>query len=201
MARRARAGVPRTRALTNTTECEREESSLMSKYWLVILCSLAFLAGGAAHLALNRPADSTVGGEFAPAKPLGASPAAAEQPAPMQTAAPAQPADAGVQSPEGAEHAEAEGAKAEDAAVAGVGAEVVSVQPFAPHARRTRAARTRSVPVQRTTVTQSRVAAVPAAPKNVGSGRGLKDATVGGVKKTGSVLGKGLKKVGGVFHD
>jgi hypothetical protein len=50
-------------------------------------------------------------------------------------------------------------------------------------------------------VTQSRVALAPAAPRNAGSGRGLKNVTAGGVKKTGSVLGKGLKKIGGIFHD
>lgn len=176
----------------------------MSKYWIVILCALAFLAGGAAHLALNRPADSAVKAEFAPTKPVEAAPAPAERPAPEQTTAQAQPAGAEDPSPEEAQSAEAEGAKAEDATVTGDGAEVVSVEAVAPRARRTRPARTRRAAVQRPAVTQSRVATLPtapAAPRNAGSRRGFKDATVGGVKKTGSVLGKGLKKVGGIFHD
>jgi hypothetical protein len=173
----------------------------MSKFCLVIFCSLAFLAGGAAYLALNRPADSAVRVEFAPAKAAGNSPVAEEQPTSVQTTAQEQPVDAGVQSPEGAQHAEAEGPKAEDAAITGGGAEVVSVEAGEPRARRTRAARTKSAAVQRPTVTQGRLAAAPAAPGNTRSGRGLKDATVGGVKKTGSMLSKGLKKVGGVFND
>lgn len=173
----------------------------MSKYWIVILCALAFLAGGAAHLALNRPADSAVKAEFTPTKPVEAAPAATERPTPEQTTAQAQPAGAEDQSPEEAQPAGAEGAKAEDATVTGDGAEVVSVEAVAP---RSRPARTRRAAVQRPAVTQSRVATLPtapAAPRNAGSRRGFKDATVGGVKKTGSVLGKGLKKVGGIFHD
>ncbi|HEX8187058.1 MAG TPA: hypothetical protein VF586_01825, partial [Pyrinomonadaceae bacterium] len=78
----------------------------MSKYGIAILCALAFLAGGAAHLTLNRPAGNAVQAEFAPAKPVEAAPA--ERPAPVQTAAQAQPAGAEDQSPEEAQSAEAD---------------------------------------------------------------------------------------------
>ncbi len=173
----------------------------MSKYWLAIFCALAFAAGGAAHMALNRPAEGAASAEFAPAKST--EPAPAEQPAPVQTAAQAQPADAVADGTEGTQPDEAEVAKAEDAAVSGGGAEVARAEAAVPRARRARAARTRRAvaAVQRPAVAQSSVATAHAPTRNAGSGRGLKAATAEGVRKTGSVLGRGLKKVGGIFND
>jgi uncharacterized iron-regulated membrane protein len=163
----------------------------MNKSLLVVLCLLAFAAGGGAHLVLRRTSAPKVKSELVEVKP--------EPPAP---AAP-QTAEAEARATEEAKPAE-EVQPAEEAKPADAAAVPEAPAAAAPPARRPPAAARTTRAATRPRAAQVVPAAPPPAPVNnveaAGGGRSLKDATVGGAKKTGRLLGKGLKRLGGVFH-
>lgn len=164
----------------------------MNKYLLVGLCLLAFVAGSAAQLALHRS-----NGDDPPA-PTGTIAAAPTQPENNPPAAPPAEPRAEQAAPEASAGTAAieEVQDAEEAEVAEDG-DVSKETVRAPRAAA--AARSRSgLPATRAI---SRPSAAPTPRRAVSRDDGVHEKAASGAKKTGRWLGKGLKKLGGVFHD
>jgi len=164
----------------------------MNKYLLVGLCLLAFVAGSAAQLALHRS-----GGDAAPAptQTIAAAPAQPENnPPPVPPAEPQAEQAAAEASAETAVIEEVEGVDAAQAAEDGDVSAGTARAPRVAGAVRVRAG-------LRATRANSRPAAAPAPSRVAPRGDGVHEKAASGAKKTGRWLGKGLKKIGGVFHD
>lgn len=164
----------------------------MKKYLLVGLCLLAFVAGGAAQLALHRSGRDTAP---PPTERIAEAPAPPESnPAAATPAAPqAEPA-----APEVAIE-EAEVVDSQDAEKAGV-SETSSESRRVVRASNRAPATTgrnslRAAPAVR------RASVTPAPARNASRDDGVHEKAASGAKKTGRWVGKGLKKIGGVFHD
>lgn len=175
----------------------------MGKYVLVGICLLAFVAGGVAQLALRRPSEKsgveenvvkTSGGSTAPEVSEKAGGQAAQT-------------GNGTEAPRGeAEAADVEaavettdignsGEESSDQTVVNAG-EVRRVPP-----RRARRNANRAVGPRARAVRPAAPAGRQASTSYARSDDGLHRKTAKGVKKTGKWLGRGLKRVGGVFHD
>jgi hypothetical protein len=164
----------------------------MNKYLLVGLCLLAFVAGSAAQLALHRS-----GGDATPAptETIAAAPAQPENNPPAARPAEPQAEQAAPEaSVEKAVIEEVQGPEAAEVAEGG------DVSRGAVRASR-RAGAVRSRANLRATRTISRPGSAPAPSRVASRDDGVHEKAASGAKKTGRWLGKGLKKLGGVFHD
>ena len=165
----------------------------MNKSLLVVMCLLAFAAGGAAHLVLQRAsAPAVVKSEFVETKTEPPAPAAPAAEAPPQPTAAAPEVEARADEVRAAEESKPSEPPAEPAAPAA-----------APNAGRASSSKTARASTRPRSA--QAVAPPPPAPadsvETSGDNRGLTETTVSGAKKTGKLVGKGLKKLGGVFHD
>lgn len=168
----------------------------MNKYLLVGLCLLAFAAGSAAQLALHRS-----GGDAAPAptQTIAAAPTQPENnlPAAQPAAQPAEPQAEQAAPDASFKTAVIEEVQGEAAAEVAQGGDLSEGTARAPR----RAGAVRSSAGLRATRTSSRTSAPQAPSRAVSRDDGLHEKAASGAKKTGRWLGKGLKKLGGVFHD
>ena len=171
----------------------------MNKYLLVGLCLLAFVAGSAAQLALHRS-----GGDAGPAptQTTAAVPARPENNPPAIPPAEPQAEQAAPEaSVETAVMEEVQGEEEAEVAEYGAVSGGTVPAPRAAGAVRGRASLRPTRASLRATRTISRPGVAPAPSRAASRDDGVHEKAASGAKKTGRWLGKGLKKLGGVFHD
>jgi len=184
----------------------------MKKYLLVGLCLLAFVAGGAAQLALHRsganaapPTTEKIAGAIAPAenKPDAEAPSHTQQTALADAETPAEQAEVLDGQDEPAAEVSEAGDESRSVVRATRKAPAASGRAglrAAPAARPSSAApppATRTAAPGPATRTASGAPAARAASRD----EGVREKAASGARKTGRWVKKGLKKIGGIFQD
>ena len=174
----------------------------MSKYVIAAICLLAFVAGGVAQLALHRTGGKSVKTENVAKTSVDAAPVAVEMavevPAETGSVTDAPPLEARALDAEAAVETADLGDSVEETGEEVVGKAGAVSRRANRRARRAayRAAGPRVQPLPRPAPVVRQPTTTTAHRKN----DGLHHKTARGVTKPGKWLGKGLKKIGGVFH-
>lgn len=172
----------------------------MNKSVLAVLCLLAFVAGGAAQLVLHRASGTSGTAESVVQTPAGVAP----QPSEKADAAPAQAG--GVTAAPGLEaqapdaNAPADSSGPNNAPLEARADDLVLSESISEESP----ARPRRVAYRHVGARSQAARSAPPAPRSTRSYHNddaPHEKAASGAKKTGRWLGKGLKKIGGVFHD